>query len=142
MTDDNNSSSENTFSNVTHILKNKATTLPSQLSDGLQAAINRLNALRGNPDNWLAKDRAVSLFVAASLHRPVRIWAKGEWRSPKIHLPAVLLYNEVSQQAEVWVPLSEDLTMAQVEIDFFHCTIPHAGIAQEVYGEYATNDTL
>lgn len=140
MATDDKPSNFSTHGSITSIFKNKALQdTGSKVSSDLQEALERIKSLRGDNDTWLKRERAIGLFMADSLNKPMRIWSRGEWRAAHIHLPAVLVFNETSGTVEVWAPLHDTDALVQVELDYFHNTIPHAGIAQEVYGDHGTH---
>jgi hypothetical protein len=46
----------------------------------------------------------------------------------------VLLFNGVQGSVEAWAPSAAGGAMAEHLASVFHSTIPHAGIAREVFG--------
>jgi hypothetical protein len=106
----------------------------------LNDLVEQMVSLRGTSEQRLSKEIAVSKFIAAAGDR-LRILCRGEWRNSVFHYPAVLVFNEEQRTTEVWIAEGDDNTMSVKTVDQFYSTIPHAGIAREVFGDDATKNS-
>ena len=110
-----------------------AASIPSAgMSPELVKLLADLKAARGSPQDWLARETALTRFIA-NLRDEARVFCRGEVRHPdKGHFPAVLIYNRIHKQVMAWAPSGRKNGMEGHHEAFFYSGIPHVGIARDV----------
>ncbi len=110
------------------------------MSEELRKAIEKMQKLRGPASDWLAKSNAVSRFVA-DLNPTTRVFCYGEVHTPEGQWPAVLTHNTIYHQTWAWAPSGRKGAMTAHHEMFFYSTIPHVGIAREVFAHGTSTAT-
>jgi hypothetical protein len=100
----------------------------------LASLADKLKAARGEPEDWIGRENAVSRFIAA-LPDTTRVFCRGEVRLDKGHFPAVLTHNSLYSQTLAWAPSGRKGAMEGHHEAAFFSNIPHVGICREVLGE-------
>lgn len=103
----------------------------SEMSAELAAAITKLKAARGTPQEQLARDSAVSRFLA-DLPSTTRVFCRGDVRTDKGWFPAALTLNTIYGQVLAWAPSGRKNAMESHSPSSFFSSTPYAAIAREV----------
>jgi hypothetical protein len=111
----------------------------------LQNLLDELNRKRGSHEEWFRREQSLSRWIAqfdALFGSTKRIWCKGEYQGVDHHYPAILVYDAVKKETQVYAPVGDSDQIVLLEPHYFHNRIPYAAIANEVYGNNQHHSTI